>query len=133
MGREAQRLAQNVEKERFDGKCVLPPYPRKLGTDVPNFAKKQTYELEKISFPEQYKDSCTAIAFQLALQQVKDNIYIVGYDGYPNNVLSEKEMALTNENRALLTAIQTIRGENVISLTPTLYPEMEIKSLYQYI
>lgn len=34
---------------------VLPPYPRKLGTDVPIYAEHATYELPKIEFTEQTK------------------------------------------------------------------------------
>ena len=50
LGREAKRLKANVSAEQFKGICVLPPYPRKLGTDVHEYAENATYELAKIEF-----------------------------------------------------------------------------------
>ena len=133
LGREAKRLKANVSAEQFKATCVLPPYPRKLGTDVPEYAEKATYELPKIEFTTEYQDSCTTLAIQTALNICKSNIYIVGYDGYPGSVLSEKEVALSNENMALLQDYEKYTGKKMKSLTPSLYPELEIESIYQFI
>ena len=132
VGREAKRL---IEKAiiPFKGKCVLPPYPRELGTDVPEFAVDRTFELEKIDFINCYHDSCTTIAIQTALKLSKKNIYIVGYDGYPSSILSEKEMALTTENKTLFEAYHSYTGQKLISLTQSLYSELEVESVYQFI
>lgn len=132
VGREAKRLAEKA-KLPFMGKCILPPYPRKLGTDVPDFAKDKTFELEKIQFTNRYFDSCTTLAIQVALNLSKKNIYIVGYDGYPSSILSEKEMALTNENKSLFADYHTFTGRKLVSLTQSLYDELEIESIYQFI
>lgn len=133
VGREAKRLAANVPNTQFKGTCVLPPYPRKMGTEVPEFAIKSTYELAKIEFINEYMDSCTTIAIQLALEISCGNIYVVGYDGYSGQVLSEKEMSLTHENVTILQAFESSVGHKMKSLTPTLYPELEVESLYQFI
>lgn len=133
LGREAKRLKANVSAEQFKATCVLPPYPRKLGTDVPEYAEKATYELPKIEFTTEYQDSCTTLAIQTALNICKGNIYIVGYDGYPGSVLSEKEVALSNENMALLQDYVKYTGKKMKSLTPSLYPELEVESIYQFI
>lgn len=133
LGREAKRLKANVSAEQFKGTCILPPYPRKLGTDVPEYAEKATYELPKIDFTTEYQDSCTTLAIQTALNISKGNIYIVGYDGYPGSVLSEKEVALSNENMALLQDFEKYTGKKMKSLTPSLYPELDIVSIYQFI
>ena len=133
LGREAKRLKANVCAEQFNAKCVLPPYPRKLGTDVPEYAEKNTYELPKIEFTKNYQDSCTTLAIQTALNICNGNIYIVGYDGYPGSVLSEKEVALSNENMALLHDYEKFTGKKMKSLTPSLYPELEVESVYQFI
>lgn len=133
LGRESKRLKKNVRAEQFNAKCVLPPYPRKLGTDVPVYAEKVTYELPKIEFTDKYQDSCTTLAIQTALNLCKGNIYVVGYDGYPGNVLSEKEVALSNENMALLQDYEKYMGKKMKSLTPSLYPVLEVSSVYQYI
>lgn len=133
LGREAKRLKANVSAEQFKATCVLPPYPRKLGTDVPEYAEKATYELPKIEFTTEYQDSCTTLAIQTALNICKGNIYIVGYDGYPGSVLSEKEVALSNENMALLQDYEKFTDKKMKSLTPSLYPELEVESIYQFI
>lgn len=133
LGREAKRLKSNVGAEQFNATCILPPYPRKLGTDVPEYAEKATYELPKIEFTTEYQDSCTTLAIQTALNICKGNIYIVGYDGYPGSVLSEKEVALSNENMALLKDYEKCTGTKMKSLTPSLYPELEVISIYQFI
>lgn len=133
LGREAKRLARNVSSEEYKGRCVLPPYPRKLGTDVPDYAVRTTYELPKIEFTKEYQDSCTTLSIQTAINICKGDIFIVGYDGYPGNVLSEKEVALSNENMRLFTDYEQFKGEKMKSLTPTLYPELKVESIYQYI
>ena len=133
VGKEAKRLARNVQAEEFKGMCVLPPYPRKLGTDVPGYAEQTTFELPAIVFSEGYEDSCTALAIQTALNIGKGKVYVVGYDGYPGSVLSEKEVALSNENMTLFNDFAKAKGEKMISLTPTIYPELNIESVYQFI
>ena len=132
VGREAKRLVKNTRLP-FTSKCILPPYPRLLGTDVPAFAITQTFELEKIEFTNSYSDSCTTLAIQVALKLSSDNIYIVGYDGYPSMILSEKEMALTAENRSLFRAYHVFTGNKLVSLTYSLYSELEVDSIYKLI
>ena len=133
LGRESKRLRKNVRADQFKAICVLPPYPRKLGTEVPEFAEQSTFELSNIEFTNQYQDSCTTLAIQTALNICGGNIYVVGYDGYIGNILSEKEAALSMENTALFTDFEKYTGKKMLSLTPSLYPELEIKSIYQYI
>ena len=58
---------------------------------------------------------------------------MIGYDGYPGNVLSEKEVTLTNENKNIFQAYQQAKGEQLKSLTPSLYKDLNIVSVYQYI
>jgi len=133
IGREAKRLKRNVGPGRFNGVCVLPPYPRKLGTDVPDCAEKATYEIETIDFTVGFEDSCTALAIQTALNLSEGEIYVVGYDGYPGNVLSEKEVMLSNETKTLFTDYEKHTGGKMKSLTPSIYPELDIESVYQFI
>jgi 4-hydroxy 2-oxovalerate aldolase len=131
MGREAKRLAKNA-KQPFTGKCVLLPYPRKLGTDVPDFATDKTFELSGISFTDHYLDSCTTLAIETALCLSNKNIYVVGYDGYASTILSEKEIALTNENRTLFEDYHKYTGNRLVSLTKSLYQELNVVSIYQF-
>ncbi len=133
VGNEGRRLTLTVGKDHFDGKCILPPYPRTMGTEVPPYAEKWTFELPSIDFIDEFKDSVTTIALQLAFLLTDGEILITGYDGYPGNVLSEKEMSLTNENKTIFQAYYESKGSRIKSLTPSLYKDIDIVSVYQYI
>ena len=133
VGNEGHRLTSNVGANNFKGICILPPYPRMMGTEVPDFAKDVTYELEHINFIDRYKDSVTAVALELAMTLTDQNIYVVGYDGYPGNILSEKEVSLTNENRTIFAAYKNIKKNALKSLTPSIYKELDVESVYQFI
>ena len=133
VGNEAKRLSRKIQKENFNGKCILAPYPRKMGTDVPSFAQKSTFELFDIKFTQQYLDSCTTIALETALHLQAESIYIIGYDGYIGEILSEKETALTNENRTLFYDFISYTKKELISLTPSIYKELNVNSIYQYL
>ena len=133
MGTEAKRLSRNVAPNDFKGVCVLPPYPRKLGTDIPDFAEKSTFELSSVDFTKEYQDSCTTLAIQTALNICRGTVYVVGYDGYPGNILSEKEVALSNENMTLFRDYEKWTCSKMKSLTPSLYPELDVESVYQFI
>ena len=133
VGREAKRLKNNVSADKFKGICVLPPYPRKLGTDVPEYAEKATYEISSLDFTKGFEDSCTALAIQTALNLCDGNIYVVGYDGYPGSVLSEKEVTLSNETKTLFKDYERYTGGKMKSLTSSIYPELSIESIYQFI
>lgn len=133
VGNEAKRMKRNIKASEFNGKCILAPFPRKMGTEVPDFAEDSTFELKDIVFTQDYLDSCTAIALQIALDLEAKDIFVIGYDGYKGEVLSEKEMDLTNENRTLFTGFVSYFKKPLISLTDTLYKELEVKSIYQLI
>lgn len=133
VGSESRRLSMKVGASNFDGKCILPPYPRTMGTEVPDYAATRTFELPSIDFTDEFKDSVTTIALQLALRLTDGEILTTGYDGYPGNVLSEKEMVLTNENKTIFQAYHESKGSRLKSLTPSLYKDVDIVSVYQYI
>ena len=133
VGNEAKRMKRNMKAEDFSGTCILSPYPRKMGTEVPDYAECFTKELKHISFTSLYEDSCTAIALQLTTELQADEVLVIGYDGYKGNVLSEKEMELTNENRTIFSAFKTETGKELVSLTPSLYSDLTVKSIYQYL
>lgn len=133
VGNEGHRLTKNVGAAKFKGTCILPPYPRAMGTEVPAFAVGNTFELDSVDFIDQYKDSVTTIALQLAMKLTEGEIFVVGYDGYPGNILSEKEVSLTNENKAIFSAFAAARGNALKSLTPSIYKELNVESVYQFI
>lgn len=133
VGNEGRRLTSNIGPENFDGTCILPPYPRTMGTEVPPYAEKNTFELSSVDFTHEYKDSVTSVALQTSMQLATEDVYMVGYDGYPGNILSEKEMDLTHENISIFEAYKNATGKQLKSLTPTLYKELIIESVYKFI
>ncbi len=133
LGRESRRLATNVDTANFTDTAILSPYPRTMGTDVPKFAIQHTYELKEITFTDDYQDSCTVLAIQTAMTISDGQLFLVGYDGYLGSVLSEKEVTLTSENSTIFKAYKLSQGRELISLTPSLYKELTVKSVYQYI
>lgn len=133
VGTESRRMACNVKHEGFKDAVILPPYPRTMGTEVPAFAEANTFELASVNFIKKYTDSSTTIAFETALEISIKNIYCIGYDGYPGSVLSEKEMLLTHENMSIFNAFSKAINKKLKSLTPSLYKELDVESIYMFI
>lgn len=133
-GQEGKRLSTVTNLDNFKDVCVLSPSPRKFGTDVPELCRANTYELEKFTFTQvDCPDSCTTISIQLAIDLGASHIYVAGYDGYPGKVLSERDMALNNENNSLFRDYKNAVGHKLVAITPSAYDELEIKSIYQII
>lgn len=132
-GNESRRLLKILGGKELNGTCILAPYPRTMGTDIPENFHDKTYELSCIDFTKEHLDSCTTIALQIALTLGVKDTFIVGYDGYSGNILSEKESSLTNENRTLFSDFNDYVGKKIITLTPTLYKDLKLVSVYQNI
>lgn len=133
IGNEAKRMKKNLSEEDYHGICLLSPYPRVMGTEVPSFAEDTTFELPAISFTSYYKDSCTAVALQACIELSATEVFVVGYDGYKGEILSEKEMVLSNENKVLFEEFMKSNKAILNSLTPSLYKNLNIKSIYQFL
>ncbi len=131
VGNERHRLTATIGSHPFNDICILPPYPRTMGTEVPQYAHDKTYELPVISFTKDFSESVTSVAIQLALQLTNGEIFLVGYDGYPGNVLSEKEVSLSHENNTIFLNYKNATGKQLKSLTPSLYQHLNIVSIYQ--
>lgn len=114
-------------------RCVLPPYPRKMGTYVPKALKGMAFELKEIDFSEKYKDSHTGLALQTIIQLQVNQIYVTGYDGYAETDMGPKEQALHNENEVLFSLARNYTSEDMISLTPSRYSELKQASIYSLI
>ncbi|MFV0237934.1 MAG: aldolase catalytic domain-containing protein [Flavobacteriales bacterium] len=130
VGNEGYRLQKVLDNDLTDLKCILPPYPRKMGTFIPNPVKESSYELKEISFTDRYKDSHFAIALQLALELKTKEVYLVGFDGYIDNV-SQKEIELSNENEYLIKKFSKLNIP-LVSLTETQY-SIDTKSIYSFL
>lgn len=107
VGNEGHRLEDVFnDLKHFHGKCILPAYPRKMGTYIPEMVKHVAFELKQINFTTRHQDAHTAIALQTALDLKGTNIYLAGYDGYSEGMITPKEQGLINENEYLFAKFQ---------------------------
>lgn len=132
VGNEGYRLNKVFKDELSDKvyKCILPAYPREMGTYIPEDLKKKTFELKSIDFTEKYLDSHFALALQTAIQIGVEEVFLVGYDGYLDNV-SNKEYELAAENNYLLEKFQET-NINISSLTETNY-NINVETVFKFI
>lgn len=130
MGGEGDRLSRALSPETFRGVCVLPPFPRKMGTDIPDFVCHSTFEVVSIGFTTVHRESCTALALQLAVDFEGTNVYVAGYDGYGKSY-GCKQRNLTGENETLFELFASVRGVLPVAVTPTLYRGLKPASLYE--
>jgi len=134
VGNEGYRLEDTFKgTDVIKGKCILPPYPREMGTYVPTKLEDNVFELENVSFTDKYKDSHTALALQTALSLNVNNIFVAGYDGYSDHLMGEKEQGLFKENEYLFQCAVNQLGNIITSLTPSKYNLISQKSIYSLI
>lgn len=134
VGNEGHRLEKVFhDLGDFTGICILPPYPRKMGTYVPAKIHDQCFELEQISFTDQVKDSHSVLALQAALEFKAEDVFIAGFDGYQEASISQLERTLVEENELLFNAFQQAHEAGLVSLTPTRYKALQSGSVYSFI
>ena len=133
VGNEGQRM-----EEVFDGNfnpesiCVLPPYPRLMGTFVPKSLIKRSFQLKKYDFTNLKIDSHTSIALQLISNMKSEKIMIIGYDGYKTELLDGTNQELIIENNKLFKDFFKTKNSQVESLFDTVY-DLPINSIYSII
>ncbi len=134
VGNEGHRL-ESVFRDlnQFKGQCVLPPFPRKMGTYIPAAIAEKSYELENITFTDKLTDSHTALALQTALALGAKEVFLVGYDGYQEQSISQMERTLSDENEFLFNAFRNYSEVALSSLTPTNYKSIPVTSVYAYL
>jgi 4-hydroxy 2-oxovalerate aldolase len=128
VGNEGHRLEDVFANQNIHGKCILPPFPRTMGTYVPSQLKNKSYELTKVDFTEKYKDSHSAIALQTSLDLKVEGVFVVGYDGYSGENINEKEQELFSENEYLFSVFAKYNC-SIESLTKTGY-SLPVTSIY---
>ena len=132
LGNEGIRLEKVFSNTlEFKGDCVLPPYPRKMGTYVPSSVKTNTYELEEVEFTNLVEDSHTAIAIQTALNLGGSKIYLAGYDGYSGLSIAKKDQELFLENSKLF--IDVSLRLDLTFIVPSNYNNILSESVYSLI
>lgn len=134
VGSEGHRLETVFSNlGNFEGQCILPPYPRKMGTYVPGPVREQCFELENVEFTNKIADSHTALALQAALNLGAQEVFVAGYDGYQESAITQIERALVEENEYLFKAFAEYTKRDLLSLTPTRYESLAMKSVYSLV
>jgi len=131
-GNEGYRLEENFDFADVSNRmAILPPYPRTMGTYVPNLMKEKSYQLPAIDFTEKETESITAVVLQVVKELDAKTIYIVGYDGY-HGEFNAQQMELFTENESLFFEMKE-KGLPLCSLTPTAYQNLNAQSIYELI
>ncbi|MGO3182957.1 MAG: aldolase catalytic domain-containing protein [Aequorivita sp.] len=130
VGNEGRRL-ETILKDlsHFNGVCIVPPLPRKMETYVPDAIKDKTQELEKIWFTDKYFDAHTTLALQIALNCKPEHLYLIGYDGYKPEIITQKEIELIEENQYLFRKLSEFISD-FSSLTKTHYDLIAHNNLF---
>jgi 4-hydroxy 2-oxovalerate aldolase len=130
VGNEGYRLESVFNKSEVKGRCILPPFPRTMGTYIPTVLSDKAYELTEVNFTEKYTDSHTALALQTAIELDVEDIFVAGYDGYNEGKIGDKERELFSENEYLFEQISSRKGGTIQSLTPTKYTKLIQSNIY---
>lgn len=132
LGAEGYKLEKTLDQLNLENiECIVEPSPRSMGTILPTQIIDRTYELSEINFGEQLPDSLLTIAFQLTIDLKAQNIFTIGLDGY--DIKTDDQMIeVSKENQKIINLYQK-NYKGIISLTPTSYSNLSIKSIYSYI
>lgn len=133
VGNEGHRMEEVFhDTSKVRGKCILPPYPRKMGTYIPSNLENQAYELPKVDFTDKLTDTHLSLALQTARELGFKQVLFIGYDGYANGSVSKKEQDLIRENEFLFQKAKQA-GMECTSVVPSNYENINQKSLYALI
>jgi 4-hydroxy 2-oxovalerate aldolase len=130
VGNEGNRMIRVFEDlGHFNGQCVLPPFPRRMGTFVPQEVAGKTCELKGITYTGAVKDSQTALSLQVCIDLKVEEVLVVGYDGYAGFRMDSKEQELLAENEMLFAAARQV-GLNIKALAQSKYKSLPVESVY---
>ncbi|MGY6647207.1 aldolase catalytic domain-containing protein [Wenyingzhuangia sp. IMCC45574] len=130
VGIESEKLSREIGSlNKITQTCVFPPFPRKMGTIIPEEIKEVSKELESINFTDLDTESPMAIAIQVALDLGVKEIYFVGFDGYDLSI-NQNQFVMANENQAIIRDVMNFEGVDVVFLTPTKYKDVNVSSIY---
>ncbi|WP_028981492.1 aldolase catalytic domain-containing protein [Sporocytophaga myxococcoides] len=111
---------------------VFPPYPRQMGTYVPEKIKDKSYQLKSIDFKNPFNDAPLAIALQIALQKTGiSEVILLGFDGYHETLSQNVE--LRDETQSIINSFKTYTDIELVSFTPTHYNNIKTKSIYAFL
>jgi 4-hydroxy 2-oxovalerate aldolase len=132
VGNEGHRLEETFNKTLPNNIiCLLPPYPRKMGTYIPESVIGKSFELNNSAIFEPLSDSHTGIALQALVDSNIIDLMVLGYDGYGENA-SVKEQELFLENSVLFEKVVQQKLFSITSLLKTRYKILS-KSIYELV
>lgn len=130
VGVEGDKLLDEItDIDNIQENCIYPPYPRKMGTSMPDILIENSKELSKITFTDSNLDSPLTIATQLALDLGVKELFLIGFDGYDAD-LNKNQFVLAQENQEIIDDIRRIKEIEFFSLAPTKYKNINITSIY---
>jgi len=139
IGNEGHRLLNLFDNlEALDIACILPPFPRRMGTYVPEDVVKKSFELQKIDFTDKYHDSPLTVSIQAALDLGIDELYFVGFDGYSSgnttsNTINGTQYELAQENQYIFDKAVSLGLKTIQVLTPTKYKNLPQSSIFSFL
>ncbi|WZL88724.1 aldolase catalytic domain-containing protein [Salinimicrobium sp. 3283s] len=132
-GNEGHRLEDSYsEMSTKDKLVVLPPYPRTMGTYIPEKLEDVAFQLQEIKFTDKFHESVTSLAIETALKLGVEKFYFAGYDGYSGEIKAQ-ELELFNENEYIFERLRGKGNYTPVSITPTLYEGLEPQSVFALI
>lgn len=133
VGFESEKLLKQIgDFSKVTQICVYPPFPRKMGTTIPNSIMKVSKELERITFTNLDTESPMAIATQVAIDLGVKHLYYIGFDGYDLG-LNQNQFVMARENQIILDDVLNTEGIKIEFLTPTKYKNVNVSSIYSLI
>ena len=92
VGNEDERFESRANKKQFINlRIIIPPYPRELGTFIPENYKDQTFELDKNILFKEIENTHCSVSLEIAFRSNMENFYFIGFDGYLRDNVSEKK------------------------------------------
>lgn len=133
VGFESEKLLRNIgDLSRISQTCVYPPYPRNMGTIIPEEIKGISKEIGKIDCTDYSSDSPMALAVQIALDLGVKTILMAGFDGY-DTTIDQIQFTLAQENQNIINDVLGLDDLMIFSITPTKYQNIETTSVYSFL
>jgi 4-hydroxy 2-oxovalerate aldolase len=132
VGNEGHRMEDVFDGDFIENSiCILPPYPRLMGTYIPESMQNNAFELEGYDYTTLKIDSHTSIALQVIKEMKPTNVIVAGYDGYKEGLIDQKAQELLVENNQLFDDFVHYENIRLESLFDTVYkiPQVSIYSI----
>lgn len=133
VGFESEKLLTSIsDTSILSQTCIYPPFPRQMGTIIPEEIKSISKELKAINFTSVVSESPLAIALQIAIDIGVNEVLLVGFDGY-DTTFNQAQHLIAQENQNFLNDAIKNDKLKITSLTPTKYERVEVQSLFSLI